>query len=196
MIDVEALADRLDEMAKLLRTRGGGAVQRTKGQLMVQRCEDWENAIDPRLHVPEPGDDETDVLRREGRSDIEEEDRKGDAAASRYKAELSKLTDGIGARLSRLTTIVNICNPERPGRITKGDQTAAQVAAEGWCVSCWRDDQTFEMLATGQYRDRCRFCGDWKGAHGEDPPVWLLRKRRIHGKRMVTTSDVAKALAK
>lgn len=58
-------------------------------------------------------------------------------------------------------------------------QLLGSLAAEGWCTSCWRDDQHLAPIETrknGQpyYRDTCRFCGEWKAEHGQYPPLAIL----------------------
>jgi hypothetical protein len=45
-----------------------------------------------------------------------------------------------------------------------------------WCVSCLRLDRC-EPRATDQYKDRCRWCGDFRAAEGRDPSIDLLQKR-------------------
>lgn len=185
MIGPNLLADRLEELVVLLRRQG---------EVTWGRVSDWETARMPAFR--EPLDDDQDAAVRAGRSVRDEEDRKGDAAAARYRDEVDGLASRLLKQSQRLCTIITVCNPDRPKHLGNRDLQAAQVAAEGWCVSCWQDDQTFELSAGGRYRNHCRFCGEWKAANGQDPPVWLLRKRRIHGKRSVTTADVEKATGK
>lgn len=187
MIAPEVLADRLDELAVRLRSQGG---------VTWERVTDWETATDPRLHVPEPRDEEGEARVRQGRSDVDEEDRKGDAAAARYRSELTSLAGRVYADLARIETIITVCNPDQPERLANRDLLAAQVAAEGWCPSCWRDDQHLQEIelrkSTGKpyYRGLCRWCGGWKGDTGSIPPVWIVKK---HHRRTLNAADIEKA---
>lgn len=76
--------------------------------------------------------------------------------------------------------------------------TAADVAAAGWCASCWKNDQQMVPITvqprTGMryYRDFCKWCGEFKGTHKIEPPVELLRLR--HAGRRITEADVNAAL--
>lgn len=75
-------------------------------------------------------------------------------------------------------------------KVTKAlgkDRSAAQAAADGWCISCFRDDQHLTPIGlrpTGEpyYRDRCRGCGEWRASTGEDPPLEVLRTRHRGGR--------------
>lgn len=140
----------------------------------------------------EPLSDEQDAEQRAGASERDEADRRDAAAAARYKTELTTLTRRIEADLTRLGRIIGICNPPTPKNLQARDMQVAQVEADGWCGSCWRDDQHLEPVAEGRYRGRCRPCGDWRGENGADPPVPLLKLR--HSGRRITTAAVAKAL--
>ena len=65
---------------------------------------------------------------------------------------------------------------------------------EGWCVSCFRDGGYHEPTAEGVYRDRCRWCADFSRAHGQEPPLVILRRR--HEGRRITQSEVEQALGR
>jgi hypothetical protein len=59
-------------------------------------------------------------------------------------------------------------------------RTPAQVEADGWCGSHWRQIGELVPVAerpTGEpyYRGKCLFCGRWPGG---DPPAEVLRARR------------------
>lgn len=197
MIEPEVLADDLQDVAVLLRANGGA----TWG-----RCDDWETARMPR--PVEPSDDEQEEAERAGRSEVDEDDRRDDAAASRYRAELNAVTKRLTADAARLKTIMAVCNPPRPKRLANRDLLLAQVAAEGWCTSCWRDEENLTAITLRPekdpmkkrhpfYRDTCRDCGDYKKEHGQYPPKMLLELWHAPGgKARVTVADMAKALGR
>lgn len=183
MIDPERLADRLQETAILLRTEGGAT---------WMRVDDWETARMPRQ--TEPLSDEQDAEQRAGASERDEDDRREDAAAARYKQELATITKRLMADLARLETIMAVCNPPHPKQVTNRDLLLAQVAAEGWCTSCWRVDKTTTDIAKGRYRDLCRKCGEFKSAEGRIPPLPVITKALTFGWSKITTEDVARGL--
>jgi hypothetical protein len=116
----------------------------------------------------------------DGETDDRIDDRREDAAAARYLPELQALTRRLEADLARLVRIAGICNPAAPKNLATRDMLVAQVEADGWCGSCWRDDQHLTPVAerpngTAYYRGRCRFCGEWKANTREDPPLEVLR---------------------
>lgn len=185
MIEPERLADRLQDCAVLVRTQG---------PVTWERVEDWVSARMPR--PVEPLSDEQEARARDGVSELDEDDRREDAAAARYQAELVALTKRLDADLARITRIIGICNPARPATPANRDLQLAQVAAEGWCVSCWRVDQTTTDIAKGRYRDLCRKCGEFKAAEGRIPPLPVLVKALTYGWSKITSGDVATAMGK
>lgn len=181
-----AVASLLDELDRLR------ARLEKDGDLIWQRTEDW---VKPR--VPAAG--ERGGGSGEGPSDYVLEERKDDAAASRYYAEVRAITKRMTDDSRRLCEIASLAVPPKSAVLTNRNLQAAQVAAEGWCVSCWRDELTCEPIAlrpTGEpyYKDRCRGCGMWKAEHGQDPPLAILQKR--HAGIRVTTRDVEAATGK
>lgn len=120
-------------------------------------------------------------------------DRIGDATASRYHDEVAHLVKALHDSAARLARIHQIVMPGQPRRLQGKDMLVTQVAADGWCVSCWRHDQTLVPIALrtsgpdkgkAYYRDRCRFCGGWKAEHGQDPNMDTL-ERHHDGRRIV-----------
>lgn len=185
MIEAQVLADRLQECAELVRKQGPDT---------WTRVADWETA---KMPAPVERDDDDQAERRKaGRSAEDEEDRRGDAVASRYRAELAALTKRLDADMARVARIIDVCNPPRPDQLMRHDMLLAQVAAEGYCVSCWRDDQTLVEVAKGRYRDRCRHCGEFRAAEGQDPPQSLLVKAHERGWRSITSVDVDRAMGR
>jgi hypothetical protein len=95
----------------------------------------------------------------------------------------------LDAALAEVTNLVGIATPERARRAVKRP-TAADVAADGWCRSCYRDNRHLEPAARPRYADLCRFCGDWRAAHdGQDPPRPILEAR--HRGERITTKLIA-----
>lgn len=173
MIQHDRLADTLEAAAHHVRQQGN---------LTWGRTSDWTTAG----RMPSTGVNGGGL--GEATPDETNGDMREDRAAARYHDELDKLTARLDADLHRLTRIMNICCPPPPKSLQSKDMLAAQVAADGWCLSCWRDDQHLEPISvrpTGQayYRDRCRPCGQWRNEHGEDPPPDILRARHT-GRRI------------
>lgn len=183
MIDPAELADRRQDVLNRMRSEGG---------LTTERFDAWQKATMPRLF--ETDDDALEAAARAGRTERDEEDHRLDRRAAAYLKEWATVLARIDADMGRADQLMSIANPPQPRRLSQMEMQPAQVAAEGLCVSHWKAGIRDEDSDAGRYRDRCRFCGDWRGEHGEDPPGWLLRKRLVHGKRSVTTADVAKAL--
>lgn len=164
--------------------------------LVWQRTSEWEKPLLPANGQRGGG--------TSAPSDDALEDRLHDRAASRYHDELRQLVKQLTADLNRLERIHGIVCPPQTRRLNSRDLQASQVATEGWCVSCWRDDKNCtpialrpasgDAIARPYYKDRCRFCGAWKNEHGQDPPLPLLQKH--HAGRHITTSDVEQALKK
>jgi hypothetical protein len=120
-----------------------------------------------------------------------------DRAASRYHAELQAIVREMHDRAARIVRIAGFVMPPPPVVLRQGQMLNAQVANEGWCVSCWRNDKRCEPIAlrpSGEpyYKDLCRPCGEWKAEHGTVPPLSILRLR--HDGRRVTQKDVENAL--
>lgn len=162
MIEPQVLADRLRALAGLLEASGG---------IVWQRVHDWERVG----RVPAPGIRGGGTAG--GASDRQLEDRLGDRKAGAYATELRLLTARLEADSARVARIIGIVTPPAPDRLGTSELQSAQVAAEGWCVSCWRAEQTLTPVASRRYRDLCRWCGDWRAEHGEVPPVRVVRLR-------------------
>jgi hypothetical protein len=165
MIGPELLADRL---------RAASIVVERDGPVTWERVSDW--TLPGRM--PARGERGGGMVDAE--TDDRIDDRREDAAAARYMPELAALTKRLEADLARLVRIHEICNPAAPKNLATRDMLVAQVEADGWCGSCWRDDQHLTPVAerpngVAYYRGRCRFCGEWKANTREDPPLDVLR---------------------
>lgn len=116
-----------------------------------------------------------------------------------WRADLDTIDDLVQSLLRR----IDVACPPHPDEVKNrrtGDLdpvTAADVAAAGWCASCWRNDQQMVPIEKDRhsmrfYRDYCRWCGGFKAQHKIEPPVALLELR--HAGRRITEADVAKAM--
>lgn len=149
---------------------------RSSGDVLWQRSSDWVR-VETRS-----GDGE----RGGGLGDAVSEDAIGekiaDRQASRYHSELLNLLPRLFADARRARAVVEIVCPSQPRKLKGQELTVAQAAAEGWCASCHRDDGFIEPVhPQGRYKDWCRFCGEWKAAHGgELPPLGVVRWRHRH----------------
>ena len=187
MIRPELLAGRMARTAGLLTEHG---------ELVWQRAHDWTvQGRMPANGVRGGGLSDPDA----GELDDRQAERAEDRKAARYQAELETLTARMDADLARLQAIIGICCPSPSRSVAQGDMLAAQVAADGWCVSCWRDDQalvpiTLRASGVPVFRDLCRWCGDWRAVHRQVPPLRLLRLH--HQGRRITTADVEKELTR
>lgn len=156
------------------------------GDTTWQRTHDWQRFILPSRGERGGGLPEDAVL------DDQLADRQEDRQASRYHTELLALIHRIHTDTSRLQRLQGIANPPTPRTIKNRDLMAAQVAADGYCLSCWRNNQHLTPIETrpnGEpyYRDRCRWCGEYKAAHRDDPPLEYLRLRHA-GRRILLRS--------
>jgi hypothetical protein len=122
-----------------------------------------------------------------GASKDQLDERRADHAAAvlydRLEAAIERLADD-------LITVGHIITEAIPIAIAKAkpQQLAAQAAADGWCRSCFRDDQHLEPITTRPdgtpyHRDLCRWCGTWQAEHDQLPPVDILAQRHA-GRRI------------
>lgn len=68
-------------------------------------------------------------------------------------------------------------------------QPGKGVCPVGKCATCWERGR--DEVHDDRYRNACRWCGDWKAAHGQKPPAAIWRIHHEQGKR-VTTADLRK----
>lgn len=92
---------------------------------------------------------------------------------------------------------VTAATPRTPAQIADRDKLAAQVGAEGWCSSCFRNGgrlvpQAMHPNGTARFNGSCRWCKEFEQEYGRKPPLALLERR--HAGRNVTLDDIARAL--
>lgn len=173
---------------------------RDHGQERWERLLAWEHLTPPggiSLVHTEPGDDDEEERddtrpRTPTISLTEEQLRHLDHAAGRYAAEARVAAARLHAALAPIPAAahtikalvhqvrfhVAVAEARKNRRLLSREQTAAQVAADGWCRSCYRVG-VFELIdkrPTGEpyYADLCRWCGSHRGDL-EQPPIDLLR---------------------
>lgn len=126
-------------------------------------------------------------------------ERKADRQASAYHDEVRQVVKRMLTDARRLNHLRPVFLPKQPRQIQGREMTLAQIAAEGWCISCHRWNQTIkerEKNSHGHYHDKeaCDRCADFKREHGIYPPLSLLEVR--HGQlKNWTTRMVQDALA-
>ena len=132
----------------------------------------------------------------DGVPDIDRSDPTGDAAIARATMtdqatrDLRKHDDGIRRALEGLQTAAAVA-----GAWNLAPPEPDDSCPDGCCLSCWRHEHTMTPTAEGRYRDRCRWCGDFRGEHGIDPPLAVLVARHTPG-MVVSVKLVAESLAK
>lgn len=169
MIDPYRLAEDLDVTAKELRN---------DGPCTWQRVHDWTTAG----RMPAPATRGGGLGAATPEDDLS--DRRDDRAAAAYQLELDTLTRRIDSDVHRLRRIIAITNPDRPKELRHSEMTSAQLIADGWCPSCFRDNRYLEPLAAGRYSDRCRPCGEYRARENQDPPQDALRIIHTKGKAL------------
>lgn len=161
-----------------------GAALHEQGELLWTRSHDWTRIGTPCGETYTK--DELDAL-----ADERLEAMIGDSIASRYQTEVMALLRRLESDTRRLSKVFGIICPEQPRRLTMND---VALSDDGGCVSCFRDGGYFEPVAVGQYRDACRWCGDWRATNNRTwPPVSLVRWRHNHPGKKVPLSIAQKA---
>lgn len=170
---------------------------RDHGQERWERLLAWEHRTPPggiSLVHAEPGEaDQPDDGPRTPTISLNEEQLRGlEHAAGRYadqaRTAAARLTAALAPTPAAAHTVrrlvhqvrfhVAVAETRKTRRLLSREQTAAQVAADGWCKSCYRVG-VFELIdkrSTGEpfYVDLCRWCGSHKGT-ADQPPVDMLR---------------------
>ena len=115
---------------------------------------------------------------------------------ARYRALLGWMQDN-GDDLRRLlstllppqpnTKVINCDGCGSPKAIDiRKPRDLTEIAAAGWCKSCYRDDKHLRQIETRPdgvrfYADYCRWCGGFKADHKTEPPIEVLRVRHRDG---------------
>lgn len=161
-----------------------------------QRLCDWEaRSLGISLIRPEVGDDDdkptSDGPRRGSRlPEDRERELAEDRRAGRYAQEVRDLAAKTlrsltltppvvsKASVSRLRFLLAVAEQRRPRQLKSREITAAQVAADGWCRSCYRVGvfEPISLRPTGEpyYRDLCRWCGQNRNGL-EQPSIDMVR---------------------
>lgn len=175
-----------------------GTEGEAKGYLAWDAMAGWKPGPQP---APSSG------VRGGGGSETQAEDRRAEAAQARSAA---KRFEEFRAHLAALEKYARevmrdidiACPPDleelksrRTG--TYEADTAADVAADGWCASCWRNDQQMVRREKDRrdmyfYKSYCRWCGLFKAKHGIEPPLPLLEAR--HAGHSISLEEVEKAI--
>jgi len=157
--------------------------------------------------VPGPGSSPKPGTRGGGGADGDperEDERKRRAHAAKVHADLNEFHRDLDRVVQRGLRLYDVAFPGHPAELRNkrtndlDPVTSADVAAAGWCRSCWRNDQQMVPIEVNKrtslryYRDFCRFCGAFVGQHKIEPPLPILVKR--HAGRRITEADIAEAL--
>lgn len=147
------------------RARHAVELLETRGELALQRTKDWEARTLDGLHTDNPSET------------LSESERRALVEINGFHDRLRRAIHEFEKQAAIIVQIVKLATPQG----TTVLESPAQVAVEGWCRSCWRDQQHLEPIAVdrdGQrrYRDLCRRCGEWATAHqNQHPPLAVLR---------------------
>lgn len=131
------------------------------------------------------------------------EQRRWEARAARLLAEQRADLTELDRLVQNIIRRIDIACPPNTAEVKNrrtgnlDPVTPAEVAIEGWCASCWRDDQTLEPIEKDRhglryYRDYCRWCGAFKAKHDTEPPLALLKRR--HAGQRISEDDIRDAL--
>lgn len=149
---------------------------------------------------PDGARDEEEVIVDPTRKD----DQKHQARAAELHQEYLDAVRKLERQAEVVLRILAVAIPVHPAalrNVRTGDLdpiTAADAAAAGWCMSCWRNEQQMVIIETKKstglryYRDYCRWCGAFKAEHKIEPPLEILRLH--HDGRRISESDVADAV--
>lgn len=176
-----------------------GTLLEHQGQLAWDTMDGWQTG--PRK-APEQG------IRGGGAGEAGAEDRKDEAmqrirAARRFQAFRVRLAE-IDSLAQELIRDVDIACPPHPATLRNAATdnldpiTAAEAAIDGWCSSCWRNDQQHVPIEVERktglryHRDLCRWCGSFKAKYKIDPPLILLKLR--HAGSSITEGDITEAI--
>jgi hypothetical protein len=190
--NIDLLAARLRMLGELLE-RDGRAVWSTTA--------DWQRGARAANLDPDARGNRTWTDPETGECYPVPNDPTGDAATDRDPAadmhdQLLAALAGIDSDAAVLWDLMHAATVRTP-QPHKADKSRSHLIAEGWCVSCHRNDQhmtPIEERPTGgrYYAAMCRWCGSFAADYGRMPPTALLQLR--HAGRRISVDEVAKAL--
>jgi hypothetical protein len=175
---IEDLADYMTDVAVSLRKQGGA----TESVL-----HDWAAPG----YLPTRGERGGGMVDAEPDATIAQ--RREAAAAAGLQKEWRTRTRRLLVDLKWLEQTMLLANPDAPKTLATKDMLVAQVEADGWCGSCWRDEQdltaiTMQKARNGaevpMFKGRCEWCGRHRSKYGEDPPLEAVRIRHSGGRVM------------
>lgn len=170
------------------------------GTTAWETSEAWKRGASTANYDPEVGGNRWEQD-SEGQVWAVPSDPTGDAALTPEQVhaheELVAALDTYLKSADRIVELVAMATPRKLNQISDRDRLAAQVAAEGWCASCYRNGGKLQPQAMHpdgrvKYQGSCRWCKEFEQEYGRKPPLSLLEKR--HAGRSVTLDDIAKAL--
>lgn len=172
-----------DLVSRLVRSlRDTADALEARGVETMRRAQDWTH----RGQMPVAGE-RGGGYGDHGEPEHRAADRREAYQASQYIAELATLSKRLSKDGARIRAIIAICCPEPVRSLLPTEMQRVQLAADGYCVSCWRAGEVREIETDKHghryYKDRCRSCGEYRAANGEDQPLEHLIARH-EGRRV------------
>lgn len=172
-----------------------GTEGEAKGQAAWDASSGWTPAPQP---APKPGE-HGGGLGEAGEETAKDEAAQRKAAEKRfqtYRVHLAALEKYAYLVMQDIDIAVPPNTAEVKNRRTDNldPVTPADAAVDGWCASCWRNDQQHVLIdvhkTTGlrYFRDYCRWCGGVKATYGIEPPLDALKLH--HDGRRISTTDM------
>lgn len=175
-----------------------GTILEAEGQRAWDTMDGWQHG--PR-RAPEPG------VRGGGGGEAGAEDRKDEAIQraraarhfQQFRTDLNQLDELVQTILRRIDVALP-SNPEDVKNRRTGDLdpiTAADVAAAGWCASCWRNDQQMVPIEVHKktglryYTSMCKWCGEFTSTWKTEPPLEILKLRHAGRRISVEAAEAA-----
>lgn len=175
------------------RTRLAGELLAELGDTTWRRLEEWQTGANAANYDP----DGRGGWRYDANGEPIPADPTGEAAvttagAGRLHDEFLQVLAEVDDVIARASTLIGAANPQRGMKPRKQDK---DDVPDGWCRSCFAADGGHVPVAPRYAGLRlCRWCGDWRAAHGGKlPPRRLVQ---LHREDVRITPDLeAKVLA-
>lgn len=177
------------------------------GTLLEDKGEQAWNTMDGWQHGPRKAPQSGE--RGGGGGDADLEDRKFEsiqrARAARHFTEFRTDLDQLDTLVQSIIRRMDVACPPNIAEITNRKTgeldpvTPGDVAAAGWCASCWRNDQQMvvreKQKKSGLYYSStlCRWCLNVKRTYGIEPPVEMLKLH--HAGRRISVQAMEEAIA-